>query len=468
MLFMRQLVFLVFLSSTLSAQDNLSVFDAYMKAETKLYGFNGNVLVAKGGQIIYQNSFGYANYTTRTLLDRNSVFDCGSIAKEFTAMGILLLKDKGLISYSDSLRKFFPQLPYMNVTIQQLLTHTSGMPNGFALVEEYFDHSKTATNNDLIGLLASKKPPLLFQPGENLMYSGTAFNMLASIIEKISGQSYENYMYKEVFKPLGLTHTRVATGTRSTKKIPGLAAGYEYSDSLRRYVSTDSIESGWRDYFAGITGEGMIVTTTGDLLKWDRALKNHKLLTETTQREMLSVHAQKKFPSVSFGYGIIIGKNDFGDFVYHNGSFPGYLSMHLRYTDDDLTVIVLSNNESQADFIAEGLSAIALNKTIAMPYRHQELTNNTVSSRYTGKYTMALTRPPHTAVFPVEFVNRNNVLFIHSAFGPDLELKPESDKKFFFANGTDQQIEFESGMNGNVSKVWHTAWGVRKEMVKVE
>jgi CubicO group peptidase (beta-lactamase class C family) len=468
MLFMRQLVFLLLLPPALSAQNNLTLFDTYMNAESSLYGFNGNVVVAKGGQVIYQKSFGYANYATKAALDKNSVFDCGSIAKEFTAMGILLLKDKGLISYSDSLRKFFPQLPYMNVTIQQLLTHTSGMPNGFALVAQYFDHSKVATNNDLISLLESKKPPFLFQPGENLMYSGTAFNLLASIIEKISGQSYEKYMDKEVFKPLGLTHTRVATGARSANNVPGFATGYVYSDSLHRYVLADSVDFGWRSYFAGITGEGMIVTTSGDLLKWDRALKNHALLSEATQREMLSVHAQKKFPLVSFGYGIIIGKNDFGNFIYHNGSFPGYLSMHLRYIDDDLTVIVLSNNESQADFIAEGLSAIALNKPIVMPYRHKEATQSLVSEQYVGKYTMALTRPPHTAVFPVEFVSRNKRLFIHSAFGPDLELKPESDKKFFFANGTDQQIEFETAMNGDISKVWHTAWGVRKEMVKIE
>src|SRR6188472_2533419 len=127
MLFMRILVFFLFLALDLSAQNQLSLFDTYMKAQSSQYGFNGNVLVSKNGHIIYQNSFGWANYTTKTKLDKNSVFDCGSIAKEFTAMGILLLKDKGMISYSDSLRKFFPGLPYINVTIQQLLTHTSGM-----------------------------------------------------------------------------------------------------------------------------------------------------------------------------------------------------------------------------------------------------------------------------------------------------------------------------------------------------
>ena len=465
---MLKLVFFLFLSIELSAQNNISLFDSYMNAQHSQYGFNGNVLVSKNGNIIYQNSFGYSDYSTKMPLNKNSVFDCGSIAKEFTAMGILLLKDKGMISYSDSLRKFFPQLPYMNVTIQQLLTHTSGIPNGFSLVEKYFDHSKTATNDDLIDLLQNKKPDLLFKPGENLMYSGTAFNLLASIIEKISGQSYETYMDKQVFKPLKMTHTRVAAGPRSEKNVPGYASGYVYSDSLHNYLLATSQQSGWTTYLAGITGEGMIVTTTGDLFKWDRALKNHTLLKESTQHEMLSLQAEKKFPVVSFGYGMRVGKNEFGNYIFHNGYYPGYLSMHLRYTDDDVTVVVLSNNESHADFIADGLSAIALNKAIVLPSGHREIAVTNISDKYVGKYMMALTRPPYMAVFPIEFVKRNNGLFIHPADGPDFELKQESEKKFFFANGTDQQIEFETDRNGNLVKVWHSAWGIRKELVKIE
>ena len=467
-LFMKNILFLLFFPFGLFAQDNTSLFDSYMKGQADLYGFNGNVLVSKNGKVIYKKSFGYADYNTKKELNDNSIFDCGSIAKEFTAMGILLLKDKGKISYSDTLRKFFPELPYINVTIQQLLTHTSGIPDGFELVEKYFDHSKIATNDDLIRLLESKKPALLFKPGENLMYSGTAFNLLASIIEKISGQSYKTYMDEEVFKPLKMTHTQVANGPRSAENIPGYASGYVYVDSLNKYILAESQQSGWTTYLAGITGEGMIVTTTGDLLKWDRALKNHSLLTETTQREMLSLQAEKKFPAVSFGYGMRVGKNEFGNYIFHNGYYPGYLSMHLRYTDDDITVIVLSNNESHADFIADGLSAITLNKNILLPYVHKEMTQGKVSDKYAGKYMMQLTRPPYMAVFPIEFVNRNDTLYIHSAFGADIKLIPESEKKFFYANGTDQQIEFETDNNGNALRVWHIAWGVRKELRKIE
>jgi CubicO group peptidase (beta-lactamase class C family) len=466
---MKKIILLLLFPLVIDAQNNTSLLDTYLKAQANLYGFNGNVLVSKKGNVIYQKSFGFADYNSREQLDSNSVFDCGSIAKEFTSMGILLLKDKGKISYSDTLRKFFPQLPYTNVTIRQLLTHTSGMPDGFDLVTKYFDHTKIATNDDLIRLLATKKPALQFKPGENLMYSGTAFNLLASIIEKISGETYSAYMDEHIFKPLGMTHTQVANRPRSANRIAGYANGYVYSDNLKKYVkAADNDQYGWTTYLTGISGEGMIITTAGDLLKWDRTLKNHSLLIETTQQEMLTQQSEKVFPKVSFGYGIRVGKNDFGNYVFHNGYYPGYLSMHMRYTDDDLTVIVLSNNESQADFIADALSAIILNKSIVLPYAHKQVLPGIRSVQPGGKYMMQLTRPPYMAVFPIEFLKANSTLYIHTGSGPDIMLLPESANKFFFANGTDQQIEFETDSNDNPTRVWHIAWGIRKELKKIE
>ena len=452
-------------SLDLHAQNNSSFFDKYMQAQTELYGFNGNVLIAQNGKVIYKKSFGYANYNTKSKLDSNSIFDCGSIAKEFTAMGILLLKDKGLISYSDTLRKFFPELPYHNVTIQQLLTHTSGMPDGFEIISKFFDHDKIAGNIDLISLLAREKPPVLFNPGEDLMYSGTAFNLLASIIEKVSGQSYNTYMAEHVFKPLNILHTMVANGRRSTKLIPGYANGFVYSDSLKKYMIADSLHTGWTSYLAGITGEGMIVTTTGDLLKWDDALQHHSLLMQGTQVAMLSRQAEKAtFPFVRFGYGMRVGQNDFGNYFFHNGYFPGYLSMHIHYTDDDITAIVLSNNESHSEFIADALVAIALNKKIAMPVIHKEIMTNTALDKYVGKYTIPLTRPPYMVSFPVEIILKNNKLYIHPSSGADIQLKAESNTKFYFADGSDQQIEFETDLEGNHIKAWYIGWGLKKEI----
>ncbi len=466
---MKKILFLLLFPVVLYAQNNTSILDAYMQAQSDLYRFNGNVLVSEKGNVIYKKSFGYADYHTKQKLDSNSIFDCGSIAKEFTAMGILLLKDKGLINYSDTIRKFFPELPYTNITIQQLLTHTSGMPDGFDLVSKFFDHSKIASNNDLIRLLAREKPPVYFKPGENLMYSGTAFNILASIIEKISGQTYNTYMDEHIFKPLGMTHTQVANGPRSAKAIPGFAFGFVYSDSLKNYVRAESLGSGWTSYLAGITGEGMIISTTGDLLKWDRALRNHSLLTAATQQAMLSTQAEKKtFPFVRFGYGIRVGKNDFGNYIFHNGSYPGYVGMLIRYTDSDVTAIVLSNNESHADFIADALVAIVLNRNFVMPYIHKETVINTDLDKFVGKYMMPLLRPPYMVAFPVEFVKKNDKLYIHTGNGNDTELKPESPTKFFFADGSDQQIEFETDSNGNLVKTWHIAWGLKREITKMD
>src|SRR6188768_81503 len=118
---MKKWIFFLLLPAAVYAQQNSPALDEYMLGQAGLYGFNGNVLIAKRGQVIYQRSFGFSDHAAREKLDKNSVFDIGSIAKEFTAVGILLLKDKGLVAYTDTLRKFFPELPYSNVTIQQLL-----------------------------------------------------------------------------------------------------------------------------------------------------------------------------------------------------------------------------------------------------------------------------------------------------------------------------------------------------------
>ena len=142
--------------------------------------------------------------------------------------------------------------------------------------------------------------------------------------------------------------------------------------------------------------------------------------------------------------------------------------MHIRYTDDDVTVIVLSNNESHSDFIADALASIVLNKRTVMPYIHKETVISAALDKYVGKYMMPLTRPPYMVNFPVEIVMKNDKLYIHPASGTDTELKPESETKLFFTDGTDQQIEFETDNSGNPIKVWHIAWGVKKEIKKID
>jgi CubicO group peptidase (beta-lactamase class C family) len=459
---MRKLVFFIFLPLFSFSQSNYVPFlDSFMQTQVAVRKFNGNILIARSGNILYQKAFGYRNYETRELLDNNSVFELGSVSKQFTAMGILLLKEQGKLQLSDSLRKFFPELPYYNITIRHLLTHTSGLPDYETTMNSKWDHKKIAFNPDMIRFLSIEKPPILFLPGDKWTYSNTGYALLASIIEKVSGKSFHDFMQQSVFKPLGMNHTRIYNTRRSSKEvISNYAYGYVYSDSLKRFILPDSLPKYDIVIFLdGIQGDGVVNSTTGDLLKWDRALKNHKLLAETTQREMLSSQAiTDTATKAGYGYGVLVGKNKFGTTLYHSGSWPGYITMLHRNVEDDLTIIVLSNNSTNSSTLANQLSYILHNEPVEFPYTHKEITIDTlILKRYLGKYQ---------GTSLIDLIIDSGKLFRKG--NGTIELKPESATRFFYADGTDRQIEFVVDANGKPEKVWFIQNGIKTELKKVE
>jgi CubicO group peptidase (beta-lactamase class C family) len=367
---MRSLLILLLLPTFVFGQGNYQEqLDSLMQMEVKVNNFNGNVLVAKSGNIIYQKSFGYRDYNSKELLNNNSIFELGSISKQFTAMGILLLREKGKLQLSDSLRKFFPELPYHNITIKQMLTHTSGLPDyDDESMSKTWDHKKVAFNNDMIKILADKKPRILFQPGEKWEYSNTGYAILASIIEKVSGQSFKDYMQENIFNPLGMEHSRIYNTRYSTKEIiSNYAYGFTFSDRLKRYILPDSLPEKYYVYcLDGIVGARGVNSTTADLLKWARALKDHTLLSETSQVEMLS----KQFVGnptwkINDGYGVSIDENKFGNYFAGAGRWPGYETRMIHYTGNDITIIVLSNNESDREWISTELAYVVNEKPIS-------------------------------------------------------------------------------------------------------
>src|SRR5579872_931259 len=216
--------------------------EQYMRAEFT-NGFNGNVLVAKDGEVVYKKSFGYRNLDSSLLLDNYSVFELASISKQFTAMGILLLEQRGKLALTDTLRKFFPELPYYRISIYNLLTHTSGLPDYMSAMKDKWDHRQIAFNGDLLAFLAKEKPVSNFAPGQKFEYSNTGYALLAAIIEKLSGESYRDYMDQNIFKPLGMRHTRVYNTRRFLKDtIPGYAYGYIFSVPNQKYMMPDSLK----------------------------------------------------------------------------------------------------------------------------------------------------------------------------------------------------------------------------------
>ena len=458
---MRKFFCLLLFPFSLFAQSkHITLMDSLMQAQVTVNKFNGNVLVAKSGEILYQKAFGYRNYTTKETLDNNSVFDLASVSKQFTAMAILLLKEKGKLQLSDSLRKFFPALPYTNVTIRQLLTHTSGIPDYEDAMNQKWDRKKIAFNSDLIQFLATEKIPFLFLPGQRWAYSNTGYALLASIVEKVSAVPFGQYMKDNIFSPLGMTNTRIYNTRRSTKDvIPNYAYGFVFSESQNKYVLPDSVTAlDFVRYLDGVVGDGVVNSTTGDLLKWDRALKNNRLLPEATQREQLSGHAlADSIQLMSYGYGIMVLKNKFGTNLAHPGGWPGYVTFMNRVVEDDLTIIVLSNNGSSSPTVSNQLLHIVKNEPVIFPYLHKEVKIDTsVLNKFQGKYV-------GISIIELKVVNGK----LYRRGGRDIELKPESADKFFYADGSDRQIQFEMGAGG-VEKAWIISGGIKSELKKIQ
>lgn len=464
----KLLLLLLLIPFSVCAQKNYpALLDNFMKSEASVRNFNGNVLVARGGKLLYQKSFGFSNYEKKTLLNANSVFELASVSKQFTAMGILILREQGKLKLTDSLRQYFPELPYQNISIQQILSHTSGLPDYQEAMTGKWDSTKIAFNKDMIAFLAKEKPPLYFEPGTKWEYSNTGYAILASIIEKVSGKSFKDFLQRQVFTPLGMTHTRIYNTRRSLKEtIPNYAYGYVLNEETKKYQLPDSIPSYrfvyWLD---GIQGDGVVNSTTGDLLKWTNALTSHKLVSEAVQKEMISPQATidtatKKY----YGYGQILGTNEIGEYFMHTGGWPGYHTVLFHYPKDDVTIIVLSNNESDAGMLAGPLAYILNDLPVVIPTKHQAAAADTsLYKKLAGWYSI----PAYPTPTKVELMLKDGKLFYKNQSGTRvIELIPESPNSFFTNTPVDIQFRFDQQKGGDV-KARFIIYSMEKVMTKL-
>ena len=215
-------------------------------------------------------------------------------------------------------------------------------------------------------------------------------------------------------------------------------------------------------YLDGVVGDGCVNSTIIDLLKWDRALYTDKLVGKTTMDEMLSplVHVSPRDTSSFYGFGVMVQpKTAQGKVISHTGGWPGYSTLLERRVDKDETVIVLSNNETMNGFLRAGIESILAGDNLVMPYEHKEITiDPALVDRYVGKYSAFLT---------LILIKKDGKLYRHRDGTPDIELKPESETKFFYGDGTDRQIQFEVDNTGNVTKAWFINTGQKGELKKI-
>src|SRR5262245_16058949 len=241
--------------------------DAYIKPFVDIKGFNGSILIARQGKVLVSKGYGMANYEFDVPNTPQTKFHIASISKSITAAAILLLEERGLLSVNDALSKYIPDYPNgQAITIHHLLIHTSGIPNvnGFP---DYDAKSKFPQTLDSV-IQMFKNSPLLFKPGERYNYSNSEYNLLAFIIEKVSGRTFSDFLKVNIFDPLGMQDTAPDSGPGPI--VRNLAAGYSPA-------GLDELENSSFLDWSIKTGNGSLYSTTEDLYKWDRALYTEKI-----------------------------------------------------------------------------------------------------------------------------------------------------------------------------------------------
>ena len=300
-------------------------------------GFNGNVLVAKNGKIIYERAIGWADHLHRDSLKINSVFELASVSKPFTSTAIMMLIEDGKLRLNQNVKEFYPDFPYDSITVELLLTHKSGMMNYVYFVDNLWKSQKKnerpgITNQDLMQLIAEHKPKPYTKPNRVFHYNNSNYMVLASIIEKVSGQKYSQFMAEHIFKPLGMKNTAVYSKAEYDK-IPVDVVGHDRN--WRRSVA--------QNFLDGPVGDKGIYSTIHDLYLFDRAMRKAKLLKTETMDSVYAAHNVMQSGHFNYGYGWRTFEKDTNKVVYHTGWWHGFRNIYLRQLNKDITIILLTN-----------------------------------------------------------------------------------------------------------------------------
>ena len=306
--------------------------------------FSGVVLIAENGKVKFEQAYGNLDNEKKILNKTNTIFELASVSKQFTAMTIMMLQEKGLLKYDDLVEQYL-NIPYKGITIRQLLTHTSGLPDYQNIMDQHWDKTKVANNTDIIEYLNKYAPPALFDPGTKYEYSNTGFVILASITEKVSGRDFIEFCNKEIFGKLKMSNTAIRT-LEQKAATKNFALGYMYVPERNKYIRADSFpSSNYTIWLGNRKGPGRISSTAQDLLKWDQALYGNTLVSANTLRDAYipMILKDSGISNYGFGWNLILNAPN-GKIVWHDGDNPGYKTLIVRFIDQKRTLIILCNN----------------------------------------------------------------------------------------------------------------------------
>ena len=292
-------------------------------------GFNGQILVAKNGTVVYQKAVGFSDFRTKDSLNSNTPLHIASVSKTFTGMAILHLMEQGRLNLDDTLGKYFPAFPYEGVTVKMLLNHRSGLPNYLDYLSDLKVNDTCYSNQDVLNSLYSLKPPPLARPDKRFKYCNTNYVLLAMIVEKITGENFPAYMQKEFFTPLQMNNTFVYANQDTLTPTPS----FQWTG---RYWTPDPFDCTY--------GDKNIYTTTEDLLKWDQALNSGHLFKKETLDSAYTPYSNERRSIHNYGLGwrMMIFPNG-KKFVYHNGRWHGSNAVFVRFADENATMIIIGN-----------------------------------------------------------------------------------------------------------------------------
>ena len=399
--------------------------DALIEAYAKLYKFNGSALVAKNGNILLNKGYGYRNATDKVANNEQTIFQLGSVTKQFTSAVILKLQEEKKLSVSDKLSKYFPGYPKGDsITIEQLLTHTSGIYN-YTNDGKFMANEVTKPSNREMMMALFKDKPLDFSPGTNWSYSNSGYSLLGYIIEAVTKQSYEQAVRKYIFTPLRMTHSGFDfTHLKSNEKAIGY---FKLNDKEKEEAPiVDSSVS---------FSAGAIYSTTGDLYLWHEALQKNNILSREQQEKAYTPVKNR------YGYGWSIDSIEGKRRVSHGGGIHGFITTIARVPEDDICIVLLSNaSNTTLGEISKSIFTILYGKEYELPKERTEIKlPEEKLKEYEGEYELnkdlhvvislkdgALVATPTGQKTETLYVEKEDLLFVKSQ---DIQLEFTRNEK---------------------------------------
>ena len=322
--------------------------------------FNGAWLYAEKGEIVSKGALGFRDAEDKLPITEDTIFQLASISKTFTGTAVMLLVRQGKLSLEDRITKYFPELTaYEGVTVRHLLNHTSGIPDYFDDADWFIDiwkeEKRVPGNDEILRFLRETKAKPYFAPGEGLHYSNTGYNLLALLVERLSGVPYEQFLQKNIFEPAGMNATRCCHIRRDGVPFENYAQASVFEDG-KWVADVASEEDGDVVAFDGLNGDDYVYTNIFDMLQWDRALREGKVLTLEEQQLMYTPSklnngedaVYDEDDGLGYGLGWAVGREEeLGLVVSHSGGMPGVATWFERFIDADRVLVILCNRDYQ-------------------------------------------------------------------------------------------------------------------------